>query len=167
MPLSTDIRLPKSQVPKFPDRCVVCGQEHPDDTVQVSTRAIGWWTWALWLPGRKFAVQVPACSWCGVRLRRQHFFRWLVTIVCAVAAMVLVFPILEGMDRHVRKWVGLGAVLVCLSPWFAWEIFFPPPIDLTAYSDCVDYEFRDTAYAADFALLNEDLPEIAEGRTSD
>src|SRR5437016_3599491 len=76
MPLSTDIRLPKSQVAKFPDRCVVCGQEHPDATVKVSTRALGWWTWVLWLPG-----QVPACSWCGARLRRQHLFRWLLMLV--------------------------------------------------------------------------------------
>lgn len=154
MPLSTDIRLPKSQVAKFPDKCVVCGQEHPDATVKVSTRAIGWWTWLFWLPGRKFSVEVPACSWCGGRLRRQHLFRWLLTVALIFTAIVLIAPNFEGITRPLRKWLILGAVIVCLSPWFVLQMVFPPPIDLTAYTDSVEYEFRDPEYAAEFAALN-------------
>ena len=33
--------------------------------------------------------------------------------------------------------------------------YLPAPIDLTAYSDTVDYEFRDADYAQEFAELNE------------
>lgn len=154
MGLSTDVRLPKSQAPKFPDRCVVCGQEKPDGTVRVSTRAIGWWTWAFWLPGRKFSVDVPACSCCGGRLRRQHLFRWLTMIALIAVAVPVVMPFLNDLKGPIRKWVGLAAVLVVVSPYFIWQTFFPPPIDLTAHSDSVDYEFRDRAYAEEFAALN-------------
>jgi hypothetical protein len=41
-----------------------------------------------------------------------------------------------------------------MIPWFAWELVFPPPFDLTVYSDTIDYEFRDQDYAEEFADLN-------------
>ena len=42
MPLSTDVNLPKSQMPIFPDRCVACGQPQPGENIQVCTHALGW-----------------------------------------------------------------------------------------------------------------------------
>jgi hypothetical protein len=162
MALSTDVRLPKSQTPKFPNKCVVCGQESPDGNVTVSTRAIGWWTWIHWLPGSKYSVQVPACSWCGQRLRRQHWFRWLTVAALVFAAIFTIAPFFEDLPRALRRWTVMGAVIVVLLPWFLWETFFPPPIDLTAYSDSVDYEFRDPAYAEEFAALNEMKTDVSE-----
>ena len=50
----------------------------------------------------------------------------------------------------------MGLSLVCLAPYILWEIFFPPAIDITAYSESIDYEFRDSDYAFDFAELNDD-----------
>ncbi|MBL8794316.1 MAG: hypothetical protein JNM56_10460 [Planctomycetia bacterium] len=43
---------------------------------------------------------------------------------------------------------------MAVSPWFLWQLFFPPPLDLTVYTDTVDYEFKDEEYAAEFAALN-------------
>jgi hypothetical protein len=48
----------------------------------------------------------------------------------------------------------MGIALICLVPWLAWETVFPPPIDLTAFSETVDYEFRDPEYAEEFMELN-------------
>ena len=50
----------------------------------------------------------------------------------------------------------MGLILVCLAPYILWEMFFPPAIDITAYSESIDYEFRDPDYAFDFAELNDD-----------
>ena len=50
----------------------------------------------------------------------------------------------------------MGFVIVCLAPYILWETYFPPSIDITAYSESVDYEFRDSDYAYSFAALNED-----------
>jgi len=47
-------------------------------------------------------------------------------------------------------------ILVCCAPYFVWEVFFPPTIDITAYKDSVDYEFADEDYAYDFTGLNDD-----------
>ena len=77
----------------------------------------------------------------------------------AVACLFLVFvwPNLDELvARPLRKWVAMILILVCLAPYFFWEILWPPAIDITAYKDSVDYEFRDFNYAMEFAELNED-----------
>lgn len=45
---------------------------------------------------------------------------------------------------------------VCLIPQFVYEAFFPQPFNITAYSESVDYEFRDEDSAIEFANLNDD-----------
>ena len=55
-----------------------------------------------------------------------------------------------------RKWAMMGLVLMCISPWLLYSVYSPQPFDMTAYSDSVTYEFRDTEYAHEFAELNED-----------
>ena len=50
----------------------------------------------------------------------------------------------------------MGMFIISILPLVAWEIFFPPAFDITAYKESVDYEFRDRDYAHDFAELNSD-----------
>jgi len=54
-----------------------------------------------------------------------------------------------------KPWLALGIALVCMLPCFSWEVFSPRPIDLTAFRETVDYEFRDARYAEEFAALNQ------------
>ncbi len=71
--------------------------------------------------------------------------------------MFLVWPHVEDLvARPVRKWVAVAMMIVCVSPWFIWELLFPPSIDITAYSKSVDYEFKDPEYADEFVELNSD-----------
>lgn len=154
MGLSADVRLPRSQAPKFPDRCVVCGGDSPDTSITVSSRSVGWWTWFFWLPGWRFAVQAPACGKCRARFLHQWWSRWLLNVAIVFSAVFLIAPWFSEWPRPVRKWVALGVVLLAVSPWFLWQLFFPPPLDLTVYTDTVDYEFKDEEYAAEFAALN-------------
>ncbi len=53
-----------------------------------------------------------------------------------------------------KRWIATGIAMLCLLPLIVWETIFPTPIDLTAFSESVDYEFRDADYAAEFASLN-------------
>lgn len=154
MPLSTDIRLPKTWRPVFPDRCVACGRESPGGSVRVATYAIGWWTYLLWGFGPRFAVDVPACDDCRRRLIRQRRLRLAVCVVLAAVGISIASALLGSLRGLANRWAAMGIALLCLGPWFAWEIFFPRPIDLTAHADSVDYEFRDADYARDFACLN-------------
>jgi hypothetical protein len=87
-------------------------------------------------------------------MRRNRVFRWLILILFAFAAVFTIAPQFEGIPRAIRRWLIMGAVMVVLLPWFCWELFFPPPIELTAFSNWIDYEFSDRAYAEEFAALN-------------
>jgi len=53
-----------------------------------------------------------------------------------------------------RRWVAACVALTSASPFLLWHLLFPPPIDVTAYSQTVAYDFRDDKYAQEFALLN-------------
>lgn len=156
MPLSTDVNLPKSRAPVFPDACVVCGVDAPDHTVKVGTNSIGWWTVLTWWFGKRFSVRVPACRACAVKLQAR---RWGSHITFAVLVTALIFVIgpyvQSAVPAPMFKWTVLAASLICLSPFIFGEIIFPPPFELTAYSNSVDYEFRDETYAIRFQLLNQ------------
>lgn len=78
-------------------------------------------------------------------------------MVFAGVFFFLVWPhVDEFVARPIRKWVAMAMMLVCLSPWLLWETFFPPSVDITAFSNSVDYEFRNAEYADEFAELNSD-----------
>lgn len=159
MPLSTDVKLPKSHPAIFPDRCVACGIESPGATYRASTNAIGWWTLALWHFGRRFTVAVPACERCRTRMRRQRGLQLAVNVVVIAAGAVAAGSLLQEYHGPIKRWLMLGIVLACLLPVILWETWFPRPFDMTAFTDTVDYEFRDPDYAAEFAAMNQPIDE--------
>ena len=78
-------------------------------------------------------------------------------MVLALLILFIIKPIVTPLVAPAfQRWSLLISLLICLSPYFLWEVFFPPAIELTAYTDSVDYEFRDEAYAMKFAELNRD-----------
>jgi hypothetical protein len=155
MPLSTDISLPKSVTARFPDRCIVCGRAAPESTVKITTRSIGWWTWAFHWPGEQFSVHVPSCVACGWRLQIRRWGGTFVMIAILGTVAIWLGPwIYDVAPKPVRRWLTLGALLVSLIPYFVWELLVPPPIELTAYSRTVDYEFKDRQYAGEFIMCN-------------
>jgi hypothetical protein len=100
-------------------------------------------------------VDAPACEWCRDRLRRQHWLRWAISAIIAMIGVGVAFWMLQSLKGPLRRWLAMGIALACMSPWLLWEAMFPPALDLTAYTDTVDYEFRDAEYANDFAELNQ------------
>jgi len=140
--------------PVFPDRCVACGVAAPGDTIRLGTNVIGWWTLAFWLPGRRFTVQVPACPPCANRMRRQRRLRLVVGGAAGLAGVAVAVSLLQWYRGPLKRWLALGIALACMLPYFLWEVFSPKPVDLTAFSETVDYEFRDAGYAEEFAALN-------------
>ena len=157
MPLSTDVNLPKKHKAKFPDRCVVCGAESPGSSVRLITHSVGWWTVVTLFFGMPFSVKAPACSGCGWMLQGKRLASLLITILLFWVSLQYLWPYLKDeVPLSVRKWVSVGLGLVCVGPYFVYELFFPHPFNLTAHGDNVDYEFRDPEMAYEFAELNED-----------
>jgi hypothetical protein len=154
MPTSTDVNLPKSYTAVFPDRCVKCGQDQPGDTYRATTRSVGWWTVTFWAGGEKFGADVPVCPGCKGDMTRQRWARNLVCWAFMLGGAGVALWLFKDFNRRLGRWLAGGIVFACLVPYLAWEIFFPRPFDLTAFAETVDYEFRDPAYAAEFARLN-------------
>lgn len=75
--------------------------------------------------------------------------------MCAFVMSVIWPHLDEFVNRAIRKWVAVGLVAICLLPYWLWEVFFPPIIDITSYTENVDYEFRNAEYAYEFAELND------------
>lgn len=165
MTVSTDVNLPKGQPPVFPDRCVACGADHPGGAYRASTNAIGWWTLAFWTFGRRFTVEVPACEPCRDRMRRQRWVQIVVDATAIVIGVSVAISLLHSYHGAFKKWLVLVITLVCLLPVVLWETVFPRAFDMTAFTDTVDYEFRDAAYAEEFALLNQ--PTVEDSREAE
>lgn len=154
MPWSTDVSLPRAYTPAFPDRCVACGRPGPDSTYTTATRSIGWWSVLPGWFGARVEATAPACEPCRLAMTRQRRVRQAVNAVCILAGAGAAVWLLGWYRGPGRKVLLTGAVLVLLTPLMVWELLNPRPFDLTAYAETVDYEFRDPAYAAEFAALN-------------
>jgi hypothetical protein len=162
MAVSTDVNLPRSHTPVFPDRCVACGARSPGATYRAGTNAIGWRTLAFWSFGERVTVEVPACEACRGRMRRQRWVQLVVNAAFVVAGVVIAGSLLKWYKGPLKQWLMLGIALICLLPVVLWETFFPRPIDMTAFSHSVDYEFRDPAYAEEFASMNQHAGESSD-----
>ncbi|KAA5538019.1 hypothetical protein FYK55_27770 [Roseiconus nitratireducens] len=157
MAFSTDINLPRRHHARYPARCVRCGGDHQGRKMRLWTHTIGWWTAVFWIFGWGFTTRAPACKKCARLIRAQRVGGLLLTLLVAGMFMTFVWPHVDDFVAHaLRKWVALGLILICLTPYIFWEIVFPPAIDITAYKNSVDYEFRDPEYAFEFADLNAD-----------
>jgi hypothetical protein len=153
MAVAFEVRLPKHAIVRFPARCVACAVPSPARTFRVATHAIGWWT-ALFVFGDRVGVDVPACEPCARTLAWRRRGRILSSVVFVVAG-VLAATSLVDYHGPFRKWVLAPVALAVCLPWILWSTFFPPVVELTAYSEHVDYEFRDRSYAEDFASVND------------
>ena len=60
--------------------------------------------------------------------------------------------VLGGTSGY-KRWLA-GAIALGVVPWMIWNMFRPPPFDITVFSDAVDYELASEEYADDFAQLN-------------
>lgn len=157
MTVSTDVNLPYVHAAQFPDTCVVCNKHAPGSHVRLMTNSIGWWSWFLFLLGRFVVVKAPACRWCAWKLHALRFLSLVVVIIVSAIVIIWVGPMMnEFVPRHLRKYAQLLLVLICLSPYFLFQIYYAAPFDITAYTDSIDYEFSNSHYAFEFAILNKD-----------
>ena len=157
MTLATDVNLPRKHTARYPDRCVRCEGTTDGHDMRLRTHTIGWWTAVLFVFGQGFTTRVPACPSCGWKIRVQRIGGLILTLVIAALFMIFLWPHIDVfVTKALRKWVALGLSLFCVLPYFAWEVFWPPAIDITAFKDSVDYEFRSFDYACDFAEMKKD-----------
>jgi hypothetical protein len=150
-------RLPKGFVPALPKRCVGCSAPDPDRRVTLWTMSSSWWVVLLPIVmffSKATRTTFPACRGCAWRIRFRRMASFAIMMALILVAVTVVFRWLPASPRILRRLVGVGACLVILLPWAAWEAWFPPAVSLTLQGGTVEYEFRDVEFAAEFRSLN-------------
>lgn len=140
----------------FPPACVACGADEPTETLRYARRTQSWLNLLWFYFGARHRVDVPCCSPCRTRLKRQRFMRGLWFFVALLLAVSIVVPLYSDLPSGTRRLVGIATVIAVLSPIFVYEVVFPRPFDISVHRDSVNHEFADAEYAAWFLALNEE-----------
>lgn len=163
MPFATDVRLPRSQRPRFPDRCCVCLRPRPGDVLPVARRGGFFWLdllmpWVI-LARKPVRCEVPVCATCRVDAIRYRRIQGAVLGVAVVVALLLVKPWVDsfGWSRGTRRYATIGIAIVAIAPILVWLAVRPRAVDLTVSAEWVEYEFADAEYAEDFRALNAEV----------
>jgi hypothetical protein len=149
------IKLPRDHVPIFPDRCVGCGRGSLTKR-KVKTHTVGVLSVATFHQGDRFTIAIPCCRACSMRMRSR-----MATGIVFFVPLAMVFgwlALIVSHQYHLGSWAKRGVIALFLAvstlPLILWHIFLPPPFDVTAFVESVDYDFRDLSYAVEFAKLN-------------
>src|SRR5262249_12420721 len=140
----------------FPDRCIVCDREQPGTTTKITDKVLTWWTLFFFFGGEKFTVHVPACRWCGRRLRLRYFVPYAISLVVFAMLVIWVMPVVRPWVPlpTLRTIVGIVLFVIAMSPVSFLLEFFPPAFDFDVDPDEAVYGFRDARYAEEFSDLN-------------
>lgn len=150
---SHEVRVKATIEPRFPQRCVRCGAEFPDDVFTIITNVVDFQGTLPWYSGR-LSARLPACRGCRWLMRLQRWFRGAVLLGVIALCTWLRF---ELFGEEVSK-LWTAAILVPLAvPYYVWIFVYPPTVEVTAGDDLVIYDFKDAEFARDFEALNPHL----------
>ncbi|MBX3409821.1 MAG: hypothetical protein KF859_08035 [Phycisphaeraceae bacterium] len=155
MGFSTDIVLPASVAPVWPDACVRCGVPRPGDHIDLSVSKDHPLLPFPLATGR--VERAPVCNHCAGPLRFERPARFWLCAAGLTAGLMLGYWLASGgavSFRRATKWMpivcGLGGAL----PGVIYNIFFPIAIEAELKGDTVCYEFARADIAAEFKRLN-------------
>jgi hypothetical protein len=155
MPVSTDILLPLSHTPSWPDECIRCGTPRPGAHFLLSiNKEHPVLPWAR-RTGR--AEPVPVCAFCVRPLTFNRTLRYALFYGGLVAGVAVGFTLAHtGVVSFTRatKWMSIICGILGAAPGLIYNIFFPMTIDAEMKNDTIRYEFANSRNAADFARLN-------------
>lgn len=156
MPLATEVTLPKSHTPAWPDKCIVCHAK-PDSRAKITQNAQNPFL-AFLLPFMLLfgwsRVEFPICRKCKPRFLLQ---RWGCELICwtvIIAAIFWLMPYFKDWSSFTRKVAICACLLVIILPNIIAEVIWPRIFDTTVKGDEIDYEFSSEDYAAEFQALN-------------
>jgi hypothetical protein len=144
-----EVLFPRRQAPpRFPDRCVVCGRDHPPTTALLFATVPG----ATGRPIDSYSVIVPCCWKCSIALHARRLGRPLLLFILLIALTIYAFVHAQSRGGYyliVAAPLALVAVILALL-----RRLYPPRFDLTAGLDAVTFTFHDLSLGYEFRALN-------------
>ena len=156
MKTSTDVTMPTSLKPIFPNECVVCCSETFDTAkiTQNSQNPISvFFMPILWL-FRWSRVEFPLCRNCLFRFYFQRWGRWILCCALIAIAFPIIAPYYREWSPLFRK-IAIGvSCFVAMIPYVLFEVFVPRAFNTTSYPKTTTYEFASQDLALQFYALN-------------
>jgi hypothetical protein len=142
--------------PHFPDRCVVCGRDHPPTTAILFSKA---------RPDgiESYSVEVPVCWRCALRLHLRRLGRGIFLYSVLVLGLAYVFT-----RSHSGRFgfYTVGLIVAGLNAALIWlHRVFPPAFDVEPDRDSVAFTFGELSLGYEFRAMNPEARE-AGGLTS-
>jgi hypothetical protein len=142
------IEVPRHPPPRFPDRCVVCGRNHPRTTALLLARVH-----VADVPGPDaYSVEVPSCWRCALYLHFTRIGRVVAWIVFTCG--LVVFLVSRNYTRETGRLIASGALWVVSLGIAAVHRWLPPLFALEAAQDSATFVFRDLSLGYEFRALN-------------
>ena len=152
------IFLLRSQKAVFPDFCICCGADSPEEWLKFGQGHDRISLKSLLVEDNvgKVAVDVPVCGGCADRLHRTTAMRKVVVFALSVLGVgAVLWTFFEYYGAFKKVVVALSFILPFL-PMILVNHFLPPPIAVDYKFDGTYFKFADIDYAEAFRLLNED-----------
>lgn len=156
--LAKEIILAREIKPKFPMRCVACGQPNNNQYVVIHGEAVGFSGFQKWLLRRSGKLKVPSHGQCSRKLKRRLFWRNIGVLKLATVLAVVWFllGIYEVQAPFEFDELNLCiAVVIVFLPILILEEIYPPAFQFRVGENDVTYEFKNSDYAREFERLNE------------
>ena len=155
MPLATQVKLPRTLRPTFPDRCVVSGLSSPGESVQFKVDSLSVSsTYAASQDGAVSVIDVPVRAAYKSKLRRQRKIRFALYAVYGIVGATIAMNVGGWLERDLSRLQIMLAIVVGLSPVFVLQLMYPPAFAVAATGNSIEYDFRSAEYAREFEALN-------------
>ncbi len=155
MPLATEVKLPRTRQPFFPDRCVFSGEDMPDEIDEFRIDSLSWSsTKAASQEGSLSIIEVPVKLAYKSKLQRQRKLGFALYGVYGIVGAVIAMNVGDWLGRDLSRLQTILAVILGLSPVIAFQVFLPPAFAVRASGSNIVYEFRSAEYASEFKALN-------------
>jgi hypothetical protein len=75
----------------------------------------------------------------------------LLLLFAGIAVGSMIF---DHSDAWYKTWLRMGIALSALTPLYILHVLKPPPIEITAWKEKVEFEFTNLQFAKKFAAIN-------------
>ncbi|MFN0060218.1 MAG: hypothetical protein ACKVX7_17305 [Planctomycetota bacterium] len=149
------VRLPKRELPTFPDQCILCGVVRPGSTLRYHRCVRRTKRLAL----RSHSQWVPCCDSCRTRVvRRRRLAGWLTVGLGTIAALIIYeTSFFAGTARFLRLLLIKGAVIGSFAPLIRERYRETPELEFATHGEFIEYRFGNPDYKAEFRRLNAPL----------
>src|SRR5262245_50834300 len=149
------VTIDRGSVAVFPDKCVLCGRSAPGHTMPLKAAYTERLAGIFQVIGGEWSTDIPCCAPYGRKRQGHQRRRFLFVLACISIGCLVAAIVISGAVGWWRIYAGVGIILAGLLPWWAFERLWRRPLSLSINGNAVTFIFKDSAYAVDFAKLNE------------